>query len=333
VRRRDLNATIPFLKMVLIMGKRLKIIMAAGLLLSFLLLLMPVIFPLTDKGGADWVTAIGRFHILVLHFPIALLLIVPVLELLSIIPSLRFMRQTIPVLLALAILFAFNACILGYMLATGEGIAGGLLTDHMWAGIITTILMVVALILHQIPAPKVASIGYFGFLGLSIISLTIGSHNGASLVHGEDYLTEKIPASIKSIFRIGQPAEPITKDSSVYKRLIQPIFEEHCYLCHSEAKKKSDFRVDDYELLLYGGESGMEGVAPGNLEDSEVHYRITLDPKRKGFMPPEGNTPLTADQIAMIRWWIESGASPTLTIGELSGDQIPEAVKKLLGDH
>ena len=302
------------------MVKQFKILSTTGVLLSLLLFLMPIVFPLTGESGADGVTAIGRFHILVLHFPIALLLIVPVLELLSMIPSLRFVRQTIPVLLVLAILFSAKACVLGYLLASGEGLAGGLLTNHMWAGISTTVLMIAALILHQLPASKIATIGYFGFLGLSTISLIIGSHNGASLVHGEDYLTEKIPESIKLIVQTGHSVEPTLKGSSVYERLIQPIFKEHCYLCHSEAKHKGDFRVDDYELLLYGGESGMEGIAPGNLADSEVYYRITLDPKSRGFMPPKGSTSLTEDQIIMLRWWIESGASPTQTVGKCSGD-------------
>ncbi len=314
------------------MTKSLKTIIFAGTIVSLFLLLMPVVFPLSSEAGADWIVALGRFHILVLHFPIALILIVPVLEILSSFKPLQFVKQTIPVILVLAILFALKACVLGYTLATGEGDSSGLLVTHMWGGIIATVLLIIAFILHQLSSFRLSRLSYFCVLGLSIISLILGTHSGASLVHGENYLTEKIPTPIKSAFQTGKIDEPITKESSAYTRLIKPIFEAHCYLCHSAAKQKGDFRMDEYDLLLYGGESGMAGMEPNSLEDSEVHHRITVDPSKKGFMPPEGNKPLTSDQIALIEWWIKNGASPTQPIKKYAEESLPEAIQKQLSE-
>ncbi|MEE9369648.1 MAG: c-type cytochrome domain-containing protein [Pontiella sp.] len=309
---------------------RLILTAVAGTLVSALLLLMPVMFPLTGTSGPDSVAAIGRFHILALHFPIALILLIPLFEVIGSFTPFKHVKQAVPVLLVLAILFAVKVCILGYMLASGEGDSGGLLVTHMWGGIISTVLLIIAFILHQLPPSTAATVAYFGFLGLSIISLIIGSHNGASLVHGEDYLYAKISPSIQNLFSGNTDKEPVTMDSSVYDALIKPIFEERCYLCHYENKQKGDFRLDDFELMLLGGESGMSGVVPGDLDASEVHYRITLDPKKKGFMPPEGNDPLTVDQIALIRWWIEGGAPTDKSIAELSADRMPDVVQRLI---
>jgi hypothetical protein len=317
------------------MGIRLKILIPLSVLLSLALLAMPIFFPLTGESGSDVVTALGRFHILVLHFPIALLMMVPVLEIAGTFKLLNHVRQTVPVILIAAILFSVKACFLGYMLATGEGDNSSLLINHMWAGIITTILMIAALILRELhyqTGNKLILTGYLAVLTGSIISLTQGSHDGASLVHGEDYLTAKLPSPLKRLFHADPPQETLTKNSSVYEHLIQPVFENNCYVCHSEAKQKSDFRMDDYKLLLYGGESGMAGIEPCNPADSEVLYRITLDPKKKGFMPPEGNKPLTENQVALIRWWIENGASTTKSIEQHSTGSVPEIVERQLAD-
>ncbi|MEI6892691.1 MAG: c-type cytochrome domain-containing protein [Pontiella sp.] len=317
------------------MGIRFNVLLTTGVLLSIFLLLIPTVFPLSGERGSDWMAAMGRFHILALHFPIVLLLIIPLLELLGTIPSFRFVRPTIPLLLGLAILFAANACVLGYLLATGEGHASELLTNHMWAGMITTVLMITALILRQLHShfkSKPTRWGYIVVLGISIFFLTIGSHDGASLVHGEDYLYAKLPPSIKAALQLGSPKARITKDSLVYETLVKPIFKQHCFLCHSEAKQKGDFRMDGFESLLSAGMSGKEGIAPGNLADSAVHYRITLDPKKRGFMPPAGNIPLSEDQIAAISWWIEQGASPTQTLADLSTETIPEFLQQQLDE-
>ena len=87
----------------------------------------------------------------------------------------------------------------------------------------------------------------------------MGSHHGASLVHGEHYLTEKFAAA-------AQPK--MTADSPVYGALIKPLFQTHCYACHSDVKDKGGFRMDDFALLHEGGDGGIAGIEPGDLENS-----------------------------------------------------------------
>lgn len=315
------------------MGLRLKLTLIMGGLVSLLLIGLPFVFPLTGETSADGVTALGRFHILVLHFPIALLLIIPLLEILGSLPALQHVKQASTTILILAIVFSINACLLGFMLATGEGYSGELITDHMWEGISATVLMIIALVFKELHRTRLRNYflrGYYILLGMSIVFLTVGSHNGASLVHGKEYLYAKLPASLHSFFTDSTEHENlVSEEASVYESLIQPIFESRCFLCHYENKQKGDFRLDDYALMLDGGESGMAGVVPGSLEESEVHYRITLDPTKKGFMPPEGNEPLTEQQVAVIAWWIETGASKTARIQDLSLSNAPPEISAL----
>ena len=61
-----------------------------------------------------------------------------------------------------------------------------------------------------------------------------------------------------------------------------------------------------YAGIMRGGESGRVVVA-GNTDLSELLRRISLPHDDDEFMPAEGKTPLTAEQVEIIRWWIAVG--------------------------
>ena len=77
---------------------------------------------------------------------------------------------------------------------------------------------------------------------------------------------------------------------------------------------------------MRGGESGRVVVA-GNTELSELLRRIELPHDDEEFMPAEGKTPLTAEQVAIIRWWIAAGAPGTGTVGAL---EVPDDMRETL---
>jgi hypothetical protein len=72
--------------------------------------------------------------------------------------------------------------------------------------------------------------------------------------------------------------------------------------------------MGSYDSTLVGGDTGRAFV-PGNVEASEALYRTGLPPDDDAFMPAEGKTPLTAEQRAILRWWVEAGAPRDTTIG------------------
>ena len=109
-----------------------------GLLTLALILIVAgllVLLPPDGNERAEWAQFIGRFHPLAVHFPIALILLVPILELAGLSNRLPYLRLSAGFVLGLATLGATVAAILGWCLARSGGYSGPLLTQHMWGGI------------------------------------------------------------------------------------------------------------------------------------------------------------------------------------------------------
>ena len=91
-----------------------------------------------------------------------------------------------------------------------------------------------------------------------------------------------------------------------YSRDIRPILEKRCYSCHSRLKQEGKLRLDAGALIHKGGKNGPV-MAPGKSAASKIVKRlITQDENDR--MPPEGK-PLSPDQIALIKSWIDAGAN------------------------
>src|SRR5215472_13470971 len=90
----------------------------ASIVLLFALL---VFLPPDGAERAAWAQFIGRFHPLAVHFPIALILLVPLLELTGRIQRLPDSRAAVDFVLALATFSAVVAATLGWCLARSGG--------------------------------------------------------------------------------------------------------------------------------------------------------------------------------------------------------------------
>jgi len=93
-----------------------------------------------------------------------------------------------------------------------------------------------------------------------------------------------------------------------FTRDIFPIFETSCLKCHGPERPKGRFRLDNQEMAFKGGANGID-IHPGeSLKSPLLHYVAGLDPEM--LMPPEGKgDPLTTEQVALLRAWIDQGAS------------------------
>ena len=91
-----------------------------------------------------------------------------------------------------------------------------------------------------------------------------------------------------------------------YARDVKPVLMRHCASCHGALKQESDLRVDTATLLQQGGQSGA-AVVPGSPDESLLLERVTSTDESLR-MPSEGK-PLPAEQIAILRNWIEQGAT------------------------
>ena len=285
--------------------KGIKLVWAAFFLTSVALLLLPFVFKLDGKTHADWQQFLGRFHPTVVHLPIGLLLLVPLLELAG-----RYrpaLLEAAMFILSLSVLSCLLALVLGYLLAYGSGDAGAGVARHMWGAIALTIGALGCALLRSASGGLRSFYPYL--LASVLVLLAWTAHQGGSLTHGNKYLTEFLPAPLKR-FGMGTVQASAFPDS-FYARHIHPIFDANCVVCHGAQKVKGNLRLDTYDRAMRGGEDGAV-IIPGNPERSILWQRITLPPDHKKFMPSEGKPPLKPEQIAWIRAWILQGASPEL---------------------
>jgi mono/diheme cytochrome c family protein len=85
---------------------------------------------------------------------------------------------------------------------------------------------------------------------------------------------------------------------------IQPIFAEKCYGCHGPKKQEARFRLDSKDIAWKGGELG-RAIMPGKSAESLlIHLVSGLVPDK--VMPQKGER-LTAEQIGLLRAWIDQG--------------------------
>ncbi len=92
-------------------------------------------------------------------------------------------------------------------------------------------------------------------------------------------------------------------DAVSFTAQVRPILAERCLPCHNASNPSGKFSVHSVSSLLAGGASG-RAVQPGRPNDSLLIHTITGDKPR---MPKTG-APLTTDQVATLRLWIEQGA-------------------------
>ncbi|HVC94179.1 MAG TPA: DUF1553 domain-containing protein [Pirellulales bacterium] len=111
------------------------------------------------------------------------------------------------------------------------------------------------------------------------------------------------------------PARLSAADGAVeFNRDIRPLLSDNCFQCHGpdQAKRKAELRLDIESAALGMNEGaerdGTRPIVPGDPAASELYRRIaSTDPDER--MPPvDSGRKLSAEQIELVRRWIEQGA-------------------------
>ncbi len=105
----------------------------------------------------------------------------------------------------------------------------------------------------------------------------------------------------------------------LYKDLVAPVLMAKCAGCHGEEKQKGKLRIDSFEAIIKGGSEG-ETVVVGNVDESSLIQRVYLPLDDDEHMPPEGKDQLSAQETALVAFWIKSGAKEKGTVAELKPD-------------
>lgn len=88
---------------------------------------------------------------------------------------------------------------------------------------------------------------------------------------------------------------------------ILPILSEHCFQCHGP-----DENAREADLSLHTQDGALRTndpiIRPGNSNDSELMRRILSANIDEVMPPPSANLPMSAQQIELLRRWIDEGA-------------------------
>src|SRR3984957_4643976 len=88
-----------------------------------------------------------------------------------------------------------------------------------------------------------------------------------------------------------------------FNRDIRPIFNAHCITCHGGVKQVSGVSFSYRDQALGKGKSGRPTIVPASPRASELMARVASnDPE---FRMPLHQQPLAANEIALLRRWIE----------------------------
>ena len=265
---------------------------------------------------------LGRLHPLIVHFPVSLLLIAALMELSTLKNFNSSLRPGIYLLIIIGAISAVLSVIFGWLLAELESYGGDTLAFHRWTGLATAILSMFTVffifLIKKRPQNKWIK-SYRSVLMFTVGGVIIAGHLGASITHGEEFLSSVTPwaeqdeeslpfGTVKiDLASFSQGTDSLTLDEEVKLNLgVRTILAHNCYKCHSADKTEGELRFDEKELVFQGGESG-QIIVPGDVNKSELFRRITLPAGHKEAMPGKGK-PLSKQDIDLIAFWIEKGA-------------------------
>jgi uncharacterized membrane protein len=293
------------------------------------------------SGAPDFALFFGRFHPLVVHLPIGFFLLVAMGEAATFHPKLKDrVEPALGLLVPVSAVAALGAFLMGQLLALEGGFPAGALSWHRSLTLSAIIGMSLCWVLYDRQRSKGGQgrWAYRGVMGAALGLLSLGAHFGGTMTRGESYLSKYAPGPLKPLLGspevkkepakdAGKPAAPVA-DPLVYQDVLQPVLKHYCVDCHGPEKQKGKLRLDSLEELLKGGENGAAIVA-GAPKKSLLLTRLLLPVTDDDHMPPEGKPGPKPEERALIEFWIERGASPTLKVR----DALAPTVSRSLLEH
>ncbi len=138
-----------------------------------------------------------------------------------------------------------------------------------------------------------------------------------------------LAVSIACSANAADPKSP--EEANIYKDVLQVVLDAKCVSCHGGIKRKGGLRMDSAKELFKGGKGAKEDIVikGEKASESELYYRMDLPKDDDDVMPPyespEMFNPVTKEELAIFKWWIESGAKLDQTVA-----QAPESVRSFM---
>lgn len=247
----------------------------------------------------------GRAHPMLLHLPIGMLVALIALEVLALIRLIELPSRA-RAALAWLVFFSTAASIAsGLLLEREPAYTGGTswtdtLTLHKWLGFgFGIVTLLAAMSLATARTRRV----YPLLLLLSAAAMFPVGHLGATMTHGEGFLTEPLRASSNTT----DPALLPASSRGIYPEQIAPILDRYCVSCHGESKQQGKLALHTPDAIRAGGATG-SAIEPGDPENSELIYRMSLPLASRDHMPPKSRPQPDDRSLRLIEQWIAAGA-------------------------
>lgn len=246
----------------------------------------------------SWLQVAGRMHPMVLHLPIAFLLLNLLLVFLPAQQKKSVLAEEFSAtfLLLTACSSAITA-LFGLFLSREHSYDPQTLQLHKWTGILVSVSCFIWYWFRAWFADnrkKELSLG----ITLTLVLLVTG-HEGASITHGQDYVFE--PLHQYSMQQIA------LADARIFEDVLKPIIDEKCISCHNEKKAKGELIMESIAQLKKGGKTG-KLWEPGKVEAGLLMKRLHLPMEDKKHMPPPGKPQLEDEELQLLTTWLKSGA-------------------------
>ena len=101
------------------------------------------------------------------------------------------------------------------------------------------------------------------------------------------------------------------------------VLKQKCFQCHSDTVQMANLNLASREAMIKGGDKG-SALTPGNAEASRLYRRISGLELPK--MPMAPMPALSAEEIALVKSWIEHGA-------EWASPESPKDAQQLSGGY
>ena len=275
---------------------------------------------LLSDFGLFW----GRLHPIMVHFPVALVMVLLALLILTRFQRFEGASPLVPIVLWATFLSSLMAVWMGLSLEETGRAAGEMLEEHKFLGIIMTVILGLAVMgYHFIKTYRELCV--LTMSGLAAIMTIVTGHHGGAITHGESYLSSVSPGWLGGQHLLSTNVDwAVTghPDSiTVLEGMIHPVLTAKCLDCHQTQNKFGGLNFESVDSLLAGGQSGPLWEA-GHSNNSRLIHRVSLSREDPRFMPPSGE-PLSYQEMRLMAWWIDGGADTDLTLNSVPDDLKP----------
>ncbi len=322
-----------------------------------------------DHGSSLW-PFVGRFHPLMVHLPIGILLIAMLAEWVGRVTARHDALQLVPFALLVGGWSAIAAAIVGVVLSDWGSYDPVVLLWHRRLGLLVPVLATLAYWLRGrasmshagvvigVPsgapvrdpsAPASAQsnalmrpsggarpnahVAYFAACASLLGAVTVGGHLGGTLSRGDGYLTRHLPEGVR--LAVGLPGEAAVARIPISNADTTPVFGSLIQpILTSRCGACHNPERKKGGLVL----TSAEGVFAGGRQGKVVVAGRADDSEMliRLALPP-GHTdamppdrPIPMAEVSLIRWWIEEGASVDV---RLSAIERPASVRRTLAAY